>query len=211
MMFGFPDLREILISIPPLLFALSFHEFAHGFIADRMGDPTPRYYGRLTLNPLAHLDPLGTLMLIFYHFGWAKPVPVNPYNFTHRERGLLLVSLAGPLSNILLAFVGNLALRAAIIYSSNQVLVQMLQYFWQINVLLAAFNLIPIPPLDGSKILAGLLPPKQAFQFRQLESYGPIILLFLVFFDILGRIIYPLGGLLMDAINLFTNMVFPLY
>lgn len=210
-MFGFPDLREILISIPPLLFALSFHEFAHGFIADRMGDPTPRYYGRLTLNPLAHLDPLGTLMLIFYHFGWAKPVPVNPYNFTHRERGLLLVSLAGPLSNILLAFVGNLALRAAIIYSSNQVLVQMLQYFWQINVLLAAFNLIPIPPLDGSKILAGLLPPKQAFQFRQLESYGPIILLFLVFFDILGRIIYPLGGLLMDAINLFTNMVFPLY
>lgn len=210
-MFGFPDLREILISIPPLLFALSFHEFAHGFIADRMGDPTPRYYGRLTLNPLAHLDPLGTLMLIFYHFGWAKPVPVNPYNFTHRERGLLLVSLAGPLSNILLAFIGNLALRAAIIYSSNQVLVQMLQYFWQINVLLAAFNLIPIPPLDGSKIFAGLLPPKQAFQFRQLESYGPIILLFLVFFDILGRIIYPLGGLLMDAINLFTNMVFPLY
>ncbi|MGE5576599.1 MAG: site-2 protease family protein [Syntrophothermus sp.] len=168
------------------LFALSLHEFSHGAVANLFGDPTARYAGRLTLNPLAHLDPLGTLAFIIsatqrVGFGWAKPVPVDPRYFKDQRRGMMYVGLAGPLSNLTLAIVLTLVLRVfpGFFMGSywGEIAGEFLALNIWINLTLAVFNLIPLPPLDGSKILAGLLPPRQAYQFLRLEAYGPILLL----------------------------------
>lgn len=178
-----------LIRIPALIIAMSFHEFSHGYIADKLGDPTPRQNGRLTLNPLAHIDPLGLLMLFVIYFGWAKPVPINPYYFKDRRKGVLYVSLAGPLSNVFLALITRILI---IYFGSIPILGLFLNVLYQYNLVFAVFNIIPVPPLDGSKILWSLLPQKEAYIFSQYEQYGQIALLLLLFTGVINVIMTPL-------------------
>ena len=195
------SIYSMLIALPAILIALTFHEYAHGQVADWLGDDTPYYQGRLTINPLPHIDWIGFFALLFLHFGWAKPVQVNPYNFkkTSIKTGMMLVSVAGPLMNLLLATVGMIALRLLSFdpqvgtYSGSMSgLIQMIVPLVQINIILAVFNLIPVPPLDGSKILAGLLPDKGANFIYSLEQFGPLILLLIIFTNLADKIIWPL-------------------
>ena len=175
---------ELLLWAPAILFALTVHEYAHGWVADKLGDPTARYAGRLTLNPLSHLDPLGTIMLFLVHFGWAKPVPVDPSFLRNPKRDMMWISLAGPTANVASAALLGWGIRLLVgIGLTSDSLLVILQYGVFINLVLAVFNLIPIPPLDGSKILMGLLPPEQAFRFQQLERKGPLILLGILLLD----------------------------
>ena len=180
------NLTSLLLSIPPILFALSFHEYAHGWMANRLGDPTAKNEGRLTLNPLAHLDPLGTLMIVILHFGWAKPVPVNPYNLADPKKDMLKIALAGPVSNVLMAAATGMLIRLMqgmgmrVDGSFLGFFQYMLYFLVMINLVLAIFNMIPVPPLDGSKILFGLLPTEYEESFIRYENKGPIILLGLV-------------------------------
>lgn len=184
-------LTGLLISVPAILIAITIHEFSHGLAAHMLGDPTPQRQGRLTLNPLPHLDPLGTLMLLVAKFGWAKPVQVNPYYFKgDRQRGMLLVALAGPLSNMVVALLGAILYN---LFGAQGYLDGFIGALISINVYLALFNLIPVPPLDGSKILLGLLPRRMHDSIYQLESYGPIILVLLIVFNITGRVLVPIA------------------
>lgn len=175
-----PSLERIILAVPAILLAISFHELGHGYVAYKLGDPTPKYQGRLTLNPLAHLDPLGTIMLVLFRIGWAKPVMINSQYFKNRRQGTLLVSLAGPMANVLLGWFFYNVLRLAaprLPYTSfSNTLMVFLLINVNVNLNLAAFNLIPIPPLDGSHIVAGLLPPKASYRYAQLARYGPVLL-----------------------------------
>ena len=189
------DPVRLLLTIPALLWALSFHEFCHGLAARLVGDPTAERYGRLTLNPLAHFDVIGTLMLLFVGFGWAKPVPINTRYFRHPRRDLIIVSLAGIAGNILTAVVSVLFLRFMGEYwyaltgrAGLTIIVQMIN----INMGLAAFNLIPIPPLDGSRVLEAFLPLKYMHYYYWLERYGMIILLVLLMTGIINVIFEPI-------------------
>jgi Zn-dependent protease len=186
-------LPSLITRIVTLVIAFTVHEFAHAWSADQLGDDTPRLNGRLTLNPLAHLDPLGSLMLVVSGFGWAKPVPINPYALRRRTpAGTMLVSLAGPLSNLLMAILAAIPFRAGwldplaaggrILPSASDFLIQ----FIFINLVLLFFNLIPLAPLDGEKVAEYLLPPRgQDFLYR-LRPYGPFILIGLLFLGTLG-------------------------
>ncbi len=179
------SLERILTWIPAVLVGLTFHEYAHGWVALRYGDPTAKLAGRLTLNPIPHLDPIGTILLFLVGFGWAKPVPVNPMNFQGNARqGMMAVSLAGPGANFILALISTIALAFLLnLYGLGLLgtpLGSIIQALILVNIILAVFNLLPIPPLDGSKILAGLLPGPQTWLYK-LEQYGIIILLVLVF------------------------------
>ncbi|MGB6290511.1 MAG: site-2 protease family protein [Desulfobulbales bacterium] len=177
----------ILIAIP-LLYAVIFHELAHGWVAYRMGDPTAKSMGRLSLNPLKHLDPMGTLMLFLFGFGWAKPVPVNFNQLRDKRMGMILVSAAGIITNILLAFCALFLYRLLALPSSS-ISAQLLYYFARINIILAAFNLIPLPPLDGSKILMGFASSSvRNFLFR-IERYGLIIIIALLYLGVLDPVI----------------------
>ncbi len=176
--------------MPVILFSLTVHEVCHGYVADLYGDPTARDTGRLTLNPIAHLDPIGTLMLFIAHFGWAKPVMVNPYNLRDPKKDMIWISLAGPGANFALALVAGLAIRltmfSGVINPSDLLtssLYSMLILTLQINLALGLFNLIPIPPLDGAKVLFGLLPYHLEQKFAWLERYGMVILLALFILD----------------------------
>ena len=172
----------ILIAIP-LLYSIIFHELAHGWVAYRMGDPTARSLGRLSLNPLKHLDPVGTIMLFVFGFGWAKPVPVNFNQLRDRHMGMILVSSAGIIMNMIVAFCA-LLLSRLLSLSPASMPAQLLYYLAQINIILAAFNLIPLPPLDGSKILMGLASPGvQNFLFR-IERYGFFIIIGLLYLGV---------------------------
>ena len=165
-----------------LIIALTIHEFAHAFIADKLGDPTPTYQGRVTLNPLAHLDPLGTLAILVVGFGWGKPVQFDPFNLKDPKRDTALIALAGPASNILLAIA--LAVVYHFLPSSTfflGIFAPVLQYIISINVMLAIFNLVPVYPLDGSKIFQALLPAENALAYEQfMQRYGSIVLLMLI-------------------------------
>lgn len=184
------DVSQLILWLPAVIIALTLHEYAHGRTADWLGDPTPRYQGRLTLNPLAHLDPLGFILLLIVHFGWAKPVQVNPLNFRgDRHRGMMLVSLAGPGMNLLVAFTGALISALAVPAGSTGYLPVVLNGIIIINIFLALFNLIPVPPLDGSQILAGLLR-NSAFVYN-LQRYGYVILILLIFTGVVGRVLVP--------------------
>ncbi|RJP82175.1 MAG: site-2 protease family protein [Candidatus Zixiibacteriota bacterium] len=181
-----PDITSFILLAPPILLALTIHEFAHGWVADKLGDPTARMAGRLTMNPLAHLDPIGTLALFLVHIGWAKPVPINPYNFRNGRTGEIMVSLAGVTANMILALFFGLVIRALdtggplAMVSLPDAVVLMIVYGVVINLILAVFNLIPIPPLDGSRVLGGLLPPDLEREYRKLDRFGPVLILVLV-------------------------------
>ena len=200
-------MEKFLIILPVLLFSVVVHECAHGLAAERCGDPTARMLGRITLNPLPHIDPIGSilvpLLLVLspggFFIAWAKPVPVNPYNFRNPRRDDIIVSVAGPASNILLslgfAFVMLLALWIVPQSGANQRLVanffMLLNYGILINLFLAFFNLIPIPPLDGSHILRNLLPPEAAQSYDKIQPYGFIILLLMIYFKLTVIVIFP--------------------
>ncbi len=206
-----PDLRTIILLIPPILAALTIHEFAHGYIAWRLGDPTAKMQGRLTLNPIAHLDPIGTLMLFIFYFGWAKPVPVNPHYFRHPRTDMIWVALAGPASNVVLAFLLGVVLQALLQFNLIEpygAFYSMMTIGVFINLMLAFFNLLPIPPLDGSKVVAGLLPIEYLDFWERFERVGPFVLLGLILagrllhISIFGSTIYPISQYLY---RLFTG------
>ncbi len=186
----------------PALLAVTVHEVSHGYIADKMGDPTARLLGRLTFNPIKHLDPVGTLALLFFGFGWARPVPVNFRNMQAPKKGMIYVALAGPCSNFVLAIVFALVLRGLLLIPDTVVadsmqfiepIRLMAAFGLYVNVILGVFNLIPIPPLDGGMVMTGLLPPKQAAVLAKIEPFGFILLIFIIFFtDVWSLLLAPL-------------------
>lgn len=184
-----------------LFIAITIHEFSHALVADRLGDPTPRLMGRLTLNPLAHLDTLGTLMLLLFRFGWGKPVEFDPFNLKNPRRDAALISLAGPVSNLLLALILSILVRTPVV---PPFLIQFLLPIIMLNIMLAIFNLIPIHPLDGFKIVGGLLSENQAREWATLERYGFLFLLLLIF---------PIGGksLLFSILDPVINFLLYLF
>lgn len=182
------NLSTIIARVIVLLIAFTIHELAHALTADYLGDPTPRNMGRITLNPLKHLDPFGTLLLIVAGFGWAKPVMVNPMNMRGNPRtSMAIVAAAGPISNVLMALLAALVFRLGLVdftlfAPTGFSLGYLLSEFIWINLILAFFNLIPVPPLDGSKILFAILPGELVYRLRPLEQYGFLILMLVVFF-----------------------------
>ena len=204
-------ITQILLSLPIILLALCLHETAHGYVAYRLGDPTARSLGRLTLNPLKHLDPIGFLCMVLFGFGWAKPVPINSRYFKKPRRDMALTALAGPVSNILFAAFFAVLLKLAYTflptYYPNDMLAQMaslllifLFYGVQLNVTLAVFNLLPIPPLDGSRILTAFLPPKVSYFLIKYERIIYLVLLVALFLGVLNPLLNLLTDLIMKLI-----------
>lgn len=178
-----------ILSIIILIFSIIIHEISHGFMADRLGDPTPRLQGRLTLNPIKHVDPVGSIIvplitsLSGFTFGWAKPVEYNPYNLKNKRQGEFLIAIAGPLSNLFLALIFGTIIRFAISGATfNTPFIEICSYIVIINLVLAIFNLIPLPPLDGSKLLFAWLPNQYGQIRMMMETYAPIFVLIVVFF-----------------------------
>ncbi len=202
---------SMLLSLPIVLLALSLHETAHGFVAHKLGDPTAYNFGRLTLNPIKHIDPIGFICMVLFGFGWARPVPVNSRYFKKPKRDMALTALAGPASNILLAVVFGLLLRLEVTlapsfivsnftYNVVSVLYTFLYLGVQLNVTLAVFNLIPIPPFDGSRIVLALLPSEIYFKIMRYEKYIYIVLLVALFLGVFDRPIYFVTNLVMNLI-----------
>ena len=187
--------------------AVTVHEASHGWLADKFGDSTARAMGRVTMNPMAHIDPVGTvilpLLLILtrspYIFGWAKPVPVNPYNLRNPRKDMLWIGLAGPMANIITAVVFSLILRSGLIVAGSISQIFIVQVIL-INLVLAVFNLIPIPPLDGYQILSGLLPREAAISYSRIQPYGMWILIALLFLGVIGLIIGSVVGILFNLL-----------
>ena len=198
MLFRLP-LEVLVLLIPVLLFALVFHEFSHGWVANKLGDPTAKYAGRLTLNPMAHLDLFGSLMILFVGFGWAKPVPVDSRYLANPRTDMMKIAFAGPAANLLLAFIAGSLIRLT---GNMGVLSSMLIMFAQINIMLAVFNMIPIPPLDGSQIFSGLMIRHNPDLVIKLQVYGPQILMGLILFGMLTRI-SPIWWLISPFVNFF--------
>ena len=202
-MFDF-NILHIVAGIPGLLIAMVMHEYAHALVADYMGDDTPRLMGRLTLNPMAHIDPIGALMLLVARFGWAKPVMINPNNFRSWRKGELCVAFAGPAANLIVAFV---ALVAQVVFSrldlftgtALQLVLSMIVIY---NINFAIFNLLPLPPLDGSRILMCFLPSEWNYRLASLERYSFIILIALMMTPVFSYILIPLQRLVFSAFSL---------
>lgn len=184
----FKDPGAFIVLVPLLLYSVIIHEVAHGWVAEKMGDPTARMLGRITLNPMKHLDPIGSLMVLIFGFGWAKPVPVNFSNLRDYRKGMILVSSAGIIANIIVAFFALLIIQMNIFSPWGRMPV-ILAVLAQINIILAALNLIPIPPLDGSKILMGFVSNRMQYQLMQLEPYGMFIIIGLLFLGLLTPLI----------------------
>ena len=214
---------SLLLSLPIIFLSLSLHETAHGFIAYKLGDPTARNLGRLTLNPLKHLDPIGFLCMILAGFGWAKPVPINTRNFKKPRRDIALSSVAGPVSNLLLAFIFALIYRfscelilqgiANAMLTGNSALAQIWECVYifillaiQMNVTLAVFNLLPIPPLDGSKILYTFLPPKLYFKIAPYERYISIAFMLLLVTGVISPVLSTITGYVMDGMFFIVGL-----
>ena len=203
--------RQLLISALPILIAITFHEVSHGLVANKLGDPTARMLGRLTLNPIAHIDLFGTILLPFilivvthgqFVFGYAKPVPINPMNFRNPKRDMAISAAAGPITNLLLAFLSFLVLKGVLVPVATLVPSTFVETVLRplaliftssivINVVLAVFNMIPIPPLDGGRVLTGFLPHRQAATFSRIEPYGFIIVIILIYTGIADSFIMP--------------------
>ncbi len=215
--------RQLLLAAPAILVAITFHEIAHGFVAYKLGDPTAKIMGRLTINPLAHIDPVGTIimpLMLFilskgrFMFGSAKPVPVNFGNLRNPRRDTALVAVAGPAANVLIAFLSILILIVSYkllplfsdAFISNRIITPiqlMLEYSVSFNIFIAAFNLLPIPPLDGGRIATSLLPTRHAYEFSKLEPYGIFIVLALWVLGIANYIIAPLEYLIKLVLQIF--------
>ena len=210
MMFFGNSLTSMVATLLAVLMAITFHETAHGYIAYRLGDPTAKNQGRLTLNPIAHLDPIGALMMFVFGFGWAKPVPVNPFYFEgDRTKGMMLVSVAGPLTNLIISFAAYFIYVAGSGFAAISFLSIFLSTTVTLNIYLAVFNLIPIPPLDGSKILAGLLPKATAYKFlNTVEQYGFLILMLLIFFNITDMIMVPVANVILSIFTFTLQQIF---
>ncbi|RJR29771.1 site-2 protease family protein [Candidatus Microgenomates bacterium] len=211
---------SLIISFAALVVAITIHEFSHAWMADHLGDPTPRLQGRLTLNPLAHLDPIGTLMILLVRFGWGKPVQFDPFNLQNPRRDAALISIAGPISNIVCAIVASVLLHIIVpfqvpVFGHTAVplafgvsfFINFLQLLILINVILAVFNLIPIHPLDGFKIVGGFLSQEQAKEWYSLERYG-IWFLLLLLLPIFGNE-PPISRILSPALNFFLQFLLP--
>lgn len=201
-----------------LVVAITIHEYAHAYAAERLGDPTPRLMGRLTLNPLAHLDPLGTIMLLIARFGWGKPVQFDPFNLRNPRRDSAIISIAGPLSNIVLATICSVFLQILfnfrLPFLTNSFIgvfaylfIGLLKPIIMLNVILAVFNLVPIHPLDGFKIVEGILPEEYARQWKELEPYGMIFLIVLIF-PIFSSV-SPIHTLISPIINFILSLLLP--
>ena len=210
MMFSGSSLTSMAATLLAILLAITFHETAHGYVAYRLGDPTAKNQGRLTLNPVAHLDPVGALMMFVAGFGWAKPVPVNPFYFNgDRTKGLMLVSVAGPVTNLLLSFASYFIYVAGKGFGTVPFVNVFLTQMILLNIYLAIFNLIPVPPLDGSKILAGFLPKAMAYKYlTTVEKYGFAILLILIVFNITDMILVPVANIVLNAMELILFAIF---
>ena len=207
---------DLLFVIPCVLFALTVHEVAHGYMAYRLGDPTARNMGRLTLNPLKHLDPMGTICMILFHFGWARPVPINARYFKKKRRDTALTAAAGPISNFIMALLGVLVQQILLaiftrnpaesqfVFNIQYAALTLTSYFHVLNLSLGLFNLIPMPPLDGSRIFLTFLPPKYYFGIMQDERYIQLGLLLLLWLGFLDR---PLSFLVSTISNGMTALV----
>lgn len=198
---------SLLLFIPALLISLTVHEYCHGYAAYKCGDNTAEWNGRLTLNPLKHLDPIGTIMMLVFGFGYARPVPINPRNFKHYKLGLCLVSIAGPVSNVLLALIGillNYGVFQIIALQPQDVMISALgsnlfsvwsvfiYMFISANTALAVFNLLPIPPLDGSRIVSAILPAKLSYYYNKYEGYIMLAVFALLYLNVLDGVIFYL-------------------
>ena len=206
-MFDF-SLTGLIAGLPGLVIALVIHEYAHAKAADMMGDFTPRMTGRLTLNPMAHIDPIGLIMLLVVRFGWAKPVMINARNFRNWRQGELLVAVAGPVANLIVAFISLLAMAVLFklgMFSEGVRLVLSMMVLFNIN--FAIFNMLPLPPLDGSKVLMVLLPGRLAYKLMSLERYSFIILIFLMMTPFLTMILIPLQRLVLGIFNLIIGVI----
>lgn len=188
----------MLYTLPALLITITFHELAHGFVAYKLGDPTAKEAGRLTFNPIKHIDPIGFISLIVLRFGWAKPVPYNPNYFKNQRQGTLLVAIAGPAMNILLALLSLIAM--VVLDFQYSILYVFFEMMFVYNIMFAIFNSLPIPPLDGSKVLASVLPASLGTLFWKYEKYGYIVLLLLIFTNVLEYILNPGIEFLMNTL-----------
>lgn len=207
-MFDF-NLMSIIAGLPGLLLALVLHEYAHARVAVAMGDFTPKLTGRLTLNPMAHIDPIGLLMLLVCRFGWAKPVMVNPRNFKDMKKGNILVALAGPAANFLTAFVTLFIMMVLFKMGMlNTVGIKtVLSMIVLFNINFGIFNLIPLPPLDGSKILLEFLPGELAYKYMGIERYSFIILIILIMTPVLSSILVPLSSLILHIFETILSVI----
>lgn len=208
-MFDF-DIMDIIAGLPGLLIALVFHEYAHARMAVAMGDFTPRLMGRLTLDPRAHIDPIGLVMLLVARFGWAKPVEYNPMNFRERTRGEILTALAGPAANFIIAFAAMLVLVLLRRFAPGIVTGGMYTVIWMIviyNINFGIFNLIPLPPLDGSKVLYHIIPYEHRWRYMQLERYSFLILIAMMMTPILGSILVPLARLTLKVFSITISLL----
>lgn len=207
-LFGVDGLKQfflgLLFMLPVLLISLTLHEFSHAAMAYALGDPTAKYNGRLTLNPIRHLDPLGAVMMVLFRFGWAKPVPVNPMNFKNRKGGMALTALAGPLSNIVLAFVCELLFVKVPAIRSNWISYEFFYYMIASNIMLCFFNLIPINPLDGSRILALFLPESAEMFLYRYEGVLNVLIIVLMFTGFLSK---PLGWIMNNVMHNFAAAI----
>ena len=208
-------LQDAIYLIPAVLLSLSFHEFSHGYVAFKLGDPTAKQAGRLTLNPLAHIDPLGTLCMLIFRFGWAKPVPVNVMYFKDRKKGMAITAAAGPISNLLLAFLCLLLFVPVLVYAGwtavGSYAANFLYIMVMINVGLAVFNLLPFSPLDGSKILYAVLPNKIYFSIMRYErSFQPVLFL-LLWTGLLSRPISFLRDAVISGMEFLVSPIFSLF
>ncbi len=201
-------LRDLVLLTVPILIAVTFHELSHGLVAYKLGDPTAKMMGRLTLNPIKHLDLIGSLVFIITKtIGWAKPVPVNPLNFRNPRRDMVWVSIAGPLANFIVATVASLIYGFILNLNVNPFteriivpLALMLRYTVVLNIGIGVFNLLPVPPLDGSKILMGILPENLAYQYMRIEPFGFIILILLIILRVVDILIFPIIHLLVKLL-----------
>jgi Zn-dependent protease len=204
------DIETTVFLVVSLVFSIILHEVAHGYAAYRLGDPTAAYSNRLTLNPIAHIDLFGSillpLILVLTHspvlLGWAKPVPINPYNFRNYKRGVMITAAAGPLTNFTLALIGGVLFHVVAMFATPLAMVvcKFLLYFCLTNVTLAVFNLIPVPPLDGSRVLYGLLPGRWAEEYLSVERYGMFILFGLLWLGVLDWVLYPISRFIMSLL-----------